>query len=86
MQRARRTRVVRARVPVRARPGKAAIRVVTAPKRNPNDRFRLTDLPDEKPDGKLLAVRNTGMACGLTGAPVCPSKGMPVVKAPLEGE
>ena len=71
---------------MRARPTKIAIPIVAAPVRNPNDRFRLTGLPEEKPNGKLLAVRNTGMACGLTGAPVCPSNGMPIIKAPLEGE
>ena len=85
VQRARRTKVTRAQLPARAQPGKVAIPIVAAP-RDPNDRFRLTDLPDETPNGKLLAVRNTGMACGINGAPVCPSKGMPVVKAPLDGD
>ena len=88
-QRARRaatTKVVRTRVPARAQPGKVRLPIVTATTRDPNDRYRLTDLPDETPNGKMLAVRNTGMACGLTGAPVCPSKGTPVLRAPLEGD
>lgn len=80
LQRARRTKVVRARVPVRARPGKIRI-PIQAVSKDPNARYRLTGLPSEKVDGKDLAVRNTGLACGVVGAPVCPSKGTKLVKA-----
>ena len=83
LQRARRAKVVRARVPARARPGATRIPVAAVSK-DPNVRYRLTDLPSEKVDGKDLAVRNTGLACGTTGAPVCPSKGTQLVKAPID--
>lgn len=83
LQRGRRAKVVRARVPVRSRPG--AMRIpVRAVAKDPNLRYRLTDLPSEKVDGKDLAVRNTGMACGVVGAPVCPSKGTALVKTPID--
>jgi hypothetical protein len=82
LQRAKRVKVVRARVPARAAPGKMRI-PVRAVSRDPNMRYRLTDLPSEKIDGKDLAVRDKGMACETTGAPVCPSNGIQVVKTPL---
>lgn len=81
VQRARRAKVVR--VARRAKPGVTRIPIVAVP-RDPNARYRLTDLPSERVDGKDLAVRDTGMPCETTGAPVCPSKGTPVVSAPLE--
>lgn len=80
LQRAKRTKVVR--VPSRARPGKIRI-PVRAVSQDRNTRYRLTDLPSEKVDGKDLAVRDTGMACETTGAPVCPSKGTKLVSTPL---
>ncbi|MBX3563143.1 MAG: hypothetical protein KF730_01070 [Sphingomonas sp.] len=80
-QRARRAKVVR--IAARARPGATRIPIVAVP-RDRNARYRLTDLPSEKVDGKNLAVRNTGMACGVVGAPVCPSKGKTLVTAPLD--
>ena len=80
LQRAKRTKIVR--VASRARPGAMRIPIATPP-RDPNLRYRLTDLPLEKVDGKDLAVRDTGMACETTGAPVCPSNGMQLVKTPL---
>lgn len=81
LQRAKRVKV--ARVPARARPG--AMRIpVRAVSQDPNIRYRLTDLPSERIEGKDLAVRNPGMACGTTGAPVCPSKGTKLVKTPLD--
>ena len=83
LQRAKRVRVTR--VAARARPGVRRIPVRPVPS-DPNLRYRLTDLPSEKVDGKDLAVRNTGMACETTGAPVCPSKGTPLVKAPLSDD
>jgi hypothetical protein len=49
-----------------------------------NTRYRLTDVRSERIDGKDLAVRNTGMACGTTGAPVCPSKGTKLVATRLD--
>ena len=82
-QRVRRAKVVRARVPARARPGATRIPVAAVSKA-PDVRYRLTDLPSEKVDGKDLAVRNTGMACGTTGAPVCPSKGTKLVTTPID--
>ena len=81
LQRAKRVKVVR--VARRARPGVTRIPVRPV-SRDPDVRYRLTDLPSEKVDGKDLAVRNTGMACETTGAPVCPSKGTPLVRTPLD--
>ncbi len=80
VQRAKRVRVVR--VARRARPGAARIPVAAVP-RDPNARYRLTGLPSERVDGKDLAVRDPGMACETTGAPVCPSNGTTVVKTPI---
>lgn len=80
VQRAKRVKVVRARVPARAAPGKLRIPVSALP-RDPNERYRLTGLPSERVDGKDLAVRSTGMACETTGAPVCPSKGTKLLTA-----
>ncbi len=82
LQRAKRVKVVRARVPARAAPGRMRIPVRAVP-RDPNLRYRLTGLPSEKVEGKDLAVRDKGMACETTGAPVCPSNGIEVVKTPL---
>jgi hypothetical protein len=82
LQRAKRTKVVR--VARRAQPGAMRIPIAAAP-RDPNLRYRLTDLPLEKIDGKDLAVRDTGMACATTNAPVCPSNGTRLVSAPLGG-
>ncbi|MES2988501.1 MAG: hypothetical protein V4808_11390 [Pseudomonadota bacterium] len=81
LQRAKRVRV--ARVARSARPGSTRIPIV-AVSSDPNARYRLTDLPSERIDGKDLAVRDTGMACETTGAPVCPSKGTQVVKTALD--
>jgi len=82
-QRARAKRVRVVRVPARAKPG--AIRIpVRAPSADPNRRYRLADATPELVDQKQLAVRNTGMACETTGAPVCPSKGTPIVKAEID--
>ncbi|RYE02483.1 MAG: hypothetical protein EOP61_08510 [Sphingomonadales bacterium] len=78
---AKRTRIVR--VARRARPGVTRIPVV-AVSRDPNQRYRLTEARSERVDGKDLAVRDTGMPCETTGAPVCPSNGMQVVKTPLQ--
>ncbi|WP_066798770.1 hypothetical protein [Sphingomonas soli] len=78
---ARRAKVVR--VAKRARPGVTRIPIV-AVSADPNQRYRLTDVRSERADGKELAVRDTGMPCGQTGAPVCPSNGVTVVKAPLQ--
>ncbi|MEI9850764.1 MAG: hypothetical protein WDN24_07775 [Sphingomonas sp.] len=36
-------------------------------------------------DNKVRAVRQTGIPCGVVGAPVCPHNGMPVVQTPLGG-
>lgn len=80
-QRARRARVVR--VAKRARPGATRL-PIAAVSRDPNVRYRLTDLPSQKIDGKDLAVRDPGMACGVTGAPVCPSNGTKLVTTPLD--
>ncbi|WHU01930.1 MULTISPECIES: hypothetical protein [unclassified Sphingomonas] len=74
---ARVTRVTR--IPASARPV-AAIPIV---KVDPNQRYRLPLPSTEIADAKGDAVRNTGMACGTTGAPVCPSKGKALVKTSL---
>ncbi|RYY23336.1 MAG: hypothetical protein EOP62_20515 [Sphingomonadales bacterium] len=78
---AKRVRVTR--VAARARPGATQLPIVK-PASDPDLRYRLTDLPLEKVDGKDLAVRDTGMACETTGAPVCPSSGTTLVKTPIQ--
>lgn len=80
-QRAKRTKVVR--VAKRVRPGASRIPIV-AVSRDPNQRYRLTDVRSDRIDGKDLAVRDTGMACETTGAPVCPSNGTKLLSAPLK--
>ncbi|MCP3729719.1 hypothetical protein M9978_04685 [Sphingomonas sp. MG17] len=47
--------------------------------------YRLTGLIEPKFSGKLDAVaKQTKMACGVQGAPVCPSKGAELVSAPID--
>lgn len=88
-QRVRRTKVVRVRrakavrVPARAKPNAVRIPIV-APPRDPSQRYRLTGMTSDHVDGKDLAVRDKGMPCGTTGAPVCPSNGTKLLKAPID--
>lgn len=78
--RARVTRVTN--IPARAapQPRNLAIRVPA----DPAKRYRLPLPSTEVTDAKREAVRNTGMACGTTGAPVCPHKGRQVLKSSLD--
>lgn len=80
-QRARRAKVVR--VAKNVRPGATRLPIV-AVSSDPNQRYRLTDLPSERFNGKDLAVRDFGMPCGVVGAPVCPSNGLPVLKSAVD--
>lgn len=81
-QRHRRPRAVRVtRIPTRAAP-KAANLAIAVPA-DPNQRYRLPLPSTELSDAKADAVKNTGMACGTTGAPVCPHKGTQLVKSNL---
>ena len=49
------------------------------------DTRRLTPSDYARPDFKNRVVeRNAGMACGTTGAPVCPGNGMTFVRAPID--
>lgn len=77
---ARVTRVTN--IPARAapQPRNLAIRVPA----DPAKRYRLPLPSTEVTDAKREAVRNTGMACGTTGAPVCPHKGRQVLKSSLD--
>jgi hypothetical protein len=78
----RRRRTARvATVPARAAPRTTLpIGCDAACQRDPNRRYRLPLASTEIVDGKDIAVRDTGMACGTTGAPVCPSNGTTLVK------
>ncbi len=66
-------------IPARARP----VTVLPVAKVDSAQRYRLPLASTEVVDAKGDAVRNTGMACGTLGAPVCPSKGKPLLKANL---
>lgn len=47
--------------------------------------YRLTGLTEPRFSGKLDAVaKQTRMACGVQGAPVCPSRGAELVSAPID--
>ncbi len=81
IQRAKRVKVVR--VPARAKPHTVRI-PISAPRRDPNQNYRIGETASDRIDGKDVAVRQTGLACGTTGAPVCPSNGTQVVKAALD--
>lgn len=81
-QRHRKARVVRVtRIPARAAP-KATNLAITVPA-DPNQRYRLPLPSTEIVDAKSDAVKSTGMACGTTGAPVCPHNGTQLVKSSL---
>jgi len=75
---ARVTRVTR--IPMSARP----LAVIPIVKADPNQRYRLPLANSEVADAKGDAVKSAGMACGTTGAPVCPHKGRQVLKASLD--
>lgn len=80
-QRHRRPHATRiTRIPARAAPGRS---VLVATPSDPNRRYRLPLPSTELTDAKVDAVRNTGMACGTTGAPVCPHNGTQLVKSNL---
>ena len=73
--RARVTHVTR--IPVSARPQT----VTPIAKVDPAQRSRLPLPSTEIVDAKSEAVKSTGMACGTTGAPVCPHKGRPLIRS-----
>jgi hypothetical protein len=80
-QRRRKARTTRiTRIPARAAPG---LSVLVATPADPNKRYRLPLASTEIVDPKTDAVKNTGMACGTTGAPWCPGKGTQLVKSNL---
>ncbi len=55
---------------------------VIQPSRDPNRRYRVTDDRDHQIDFKTRIVeRGTFKNCGVTGMPVCPSNGMPILKS-----
>jgi hypothetical protein len=78
--RARGARVTR--IPARAAPPPRP-RAIAGPAA-PARRYRLPLPSTEVTDAKRDAVRNTGMACGTTGAPVCPQTGRQVLKSSLD--
>jgi len=53
-------------------------------KPDPAQRYRLPLPSTEVVDAKRDAVRSTGMACGTTGAPVCPHNGKTVLKSSID--
>lgn len=81
-QRHAKTRVVRhsrARARLRTSPTVFALPIVVP--RDRNAKYRVTDT-DQRIDFKTRVVeRPTFQNCGVTGMPVCPSKGMPVLKS-----
>lgn len=47
--------------------------------------YRLTGVVEPKFSGKMDAVaKQTRMACGIQGAPVCPGRGTEVVSTPID--
>ncbi|MBN8810462.1 MULTISPECIES: hypothetical protein [Sphingomonas] len=78
--RARVTRVTN--IPARAAPRPRNL-AVTVPA-DPDKRYRLPLPSSEVTDAKRDAVRSTGMACGTTGAPVCPHKGTQLLKSSID--
>ena len=44
-----------------------------------NDQYRLAYSPTEIVDVKARALKGPFQNCGVTGMPVCPSKGMPIL-------
>ncbi len=69
-------RVARARLPV------LRAVVLTQPKPDASARYRITSTASVD-DAKLRAAADPGMACEVTGAPVCPSKPRKVITADL---
>ena len=58
---------------------------VTRVRTDHNKQYRLTDTPDNQIDFKTRVVeRGTFKDCGVTGMPVCPSKGVPVLQSEHE--
>jgi hypothetical protein len=72
-------RVARARLPV--------LRAITLtePKPDPSARYRISGGTSVE-DAKLRAASDSGMACGVTGAPVCPSKPRTIVSAAITND
>lgn len=83
--RVRRVRRASAKItlPARARPGNGAALCGAACERDASQRYRLPLPSPAIVDAKREAVRDTGLACGVTGAPVCPQRGRQVLKASL---
>ncbi|MDF7777704.1 hypothetical protein P1X14_20785 [Sphingomonas sp. AOB5] len=71
----------RKRAPVRVVRLTPACGVATPCSQDPNQRYRLTGSTTIIPDAKGREVaRSQGMACGTTGAPVCPSNGATLIR------
>lgn len=49
-----------------------------------NAQYRLGYVPTDQVDMKGRALKGPFQNCGVTGMPVCPSKGQPLVTTPIE--
>jgi hypothetical protein len=79
----RKARTVRVRT-TRVVPMRRLLPVTTSYDRNSQYRLPLGNL-EPAYDPKLRVVeRDSAMPCGVTGAPVCPSKGTPIVTSSVD--
>lgn len=58
---------------------------LTCASSDPNSRYRIQDDDPARPDFKQRVVESSQkMACGTTGAPVCPSNGVPLLRSSVD--
>lgn len=58
---------------------------LTCASADPNSRYRIENDDAARPDFKQRVVESSQkMACGTTGAPVCPSSGVPLLRSSVD--